>query len=107
MALIDNKINEYLTEKTWTFAEIQDIERTVTNISDSIYETMKPKDKLDLVWDTIVNNADGEEFSRIFIKQVKYQIKAIVAEGIKNHLQSAVITFPKESDADEKPKQNK
>ena len=87
-----------LKNKTWTFAEITNVQNLVDELCDSAYGTMTGKEKLDLVWETDIE--EGLTFGSFFQGLVEKRLADDIAIILKDELSSATVAF-KESNKNE------
>ncbi len=87
-----------LKNKTWTFAEITNVQNLVDELCDSAYGTMTGKEKLDLVWE--IDIEEGLTFGSFFQGLVEKRLADDIAIILKDELSSATVAF-KESNKNE------
>tara|TARA_R100000742_G_C4178210_1_gene14218 strand:- start:11 stop:367 length:357 start_codon:yes stop_codon:yes gene_type:complete len=84
-------VKEKLSKKQWTFDEISNIADVVEELSDTCYDTLKAKGKVDLLWDVEIE--DNLSFGQFFQALVKKTLKSEIAVIVKDELKEAVIQF--------------
>ena len=89
--MLNEKIKEYLRNKTWSFNEIRDITEVIDELADKTYGDLDAKSKVDLLWD--VDIEEGLTFGSFFQGLVKKTLKSEIAIIVKAELDSAIIEF--------------
>jgi len=89
--MLKEKINEKLRDKKWTFSEITNISEIVEELTDSSYDDLTGKEKLDLIWDMDIE--EGLTFGQFFQGLVKKTLQSEIAIIVKEELESATIEF--------------
>jgi hypothetical protein len=102
--MIDEIVKQKLKAKKWKFADISNIDDTVKELSEYVYDTLTAKEKLDLIW----NENIGEQmtFGGLFQEIAQDAIGLVVAKAIKNELDNATISFKNEDDNNEVSKRS-
>ena len=101
--IIINRVKELLTEKEWTFADLQDMNAVVKGMVEILYDELSAKDKLDMIWnrettDTMSYNTLDDEwipmpFGVLFQGLVKEELTAIVIDVVRIELMNANVNF--------------
>tara|TARA_Y100000588_G_scaffold51922_1_gene48876 strand:+ start:20508 stop:20882 length:375 start_codon:yes stop_codon:yes gene_type:complete len=94
--MINEKVKEKLKGRTWTFQEISNINDVISTISNELYDDLNTKEKIDMVWDSIVDDNSGLLFGELFQNLVMNQLDAKIADTIKTELQTANVNFKKD-----------
>ena len=94
-------VKQKLKAKTWNFAEIADIEKTVVELSEYVYDTLTAKEKLDLIWNEKIG--DNMNFGGLFQEIAREAISEVVAKAIKIELGKATVAFNEDDNNDELP----
>jgi len=84
-------VKQKLKAKNWNFAEIADLESTVDELSEYVYDTLTAKEKLDLIWNEKIG--DNMTFGGLFQEIAREAISEVVAKAIKNELEQATVSF--------------
>ena len=84
-------VKQKLKAKTWNFAEIADIEKTVVELSEYVYDTLTAKEKLDLIWNEKIG--DNMNFGGLLQEIAREEISEVVAKAIKIELGKATVAF--------------
>tara|TARA_R100000656_G_scaffold123528_1_gene100204 strand:- start:1159 stop:1524 length:366 start_codon:yes stop_codon:yes gene_type:complete len=90
--MIEDKVMKKLKGKNWTFSEISQVNVLIDTIKEDMYNDLDAKEKLDLVWDKVVD-AEGKTFGEFFKANVDYVLKEQIAIIIKAKLDGAKINF--------------
>ena len=101
--IIINRVKELLTEKEWTFADLQDMNAVVKGMVEILYDELSAKDKLDMIWnrettETMSYNTLDDEwipmpFGVLFQGLVKEELTAIVIDVVRIELMNANVNF--------------
>ena len=94
--MINEKVKEKLKGRTWTFQEISNINDVISTISNELYDDLNTKEKIDMVWDSIVDDNSGLLFGELFQNLVMNQLDAKIADTIKTELQTANVNFKRD-----------
>ena len=94
--MINEKVKEKLKGRTWTFQEISNINDVISTISNELYDDLNTKEKIDMVWDSIVDDKSGLLFGELFQNLVMNQLDAKIADTIKTELQTANVNFKRD-----------
>ena len=94
--MINEKVKEKLKGRTWTFQEISNINDVISTISNELYDDLNTKEKIDMVWDSIVDDNSGLLFGELFQNLVMIQLDAKIADTIKTELQTANVNFKRD-----------
>ena len=94
--MINEKVKEKLKGRTWTFQEISNINDVISTISNELYDDLNTKEKIDMIWDSIVDDNSGLLFGELFQNLVMNQLDAKIADTIKTELQTANVNFKRD-----------
>jgi|TARA_R100000084_G_scaffold65253_1_gene28398 hypothetical protein len=89
--IIEKSIKKEITKRSWTFDDFSDLNNIIQDITEKMYDKIKAKDKLDLVWDKDIE--DGLTFGQFFQGVVKQGLKEKIAEELKDLLKGASVVF--------------
>ena len=108
--MIAKKVKEMLSEKDWTFADLQNINLVVQSMVGVLNDELSAKDKLELVWDSETNHAmsyntlDNEPipmpFSALFQGLVEQELTTNVIAIVKIELMNANVNFNYQKEVD-------
>jgi len=108
--MIAKKVKEMLSEKDWTFADLQNINLVVQSMVGVLNDELSAEDKLELVWDSETNHAmsyntlDNEPipmpFSALFQGLVEQELTTNVIAIVKIELMNANVNFNYQKEVD-------
>jgi len=91
MMMMKERVKEILGNEDWTFADLQDMNLLVDNVSKQILTDLTAEEKLELVWDVPVS--DLETFGMTFETVLLTQMQTVVVGAIKVALLEAKVSF--------------
>ena len=92
---IEEKTKELLSNRNWTFGQLQSMSSIVEEFTETIYAELAPKQKMDLIWyDDIEPYFSAQRpFGELMQLMVKYSISETIAVYLKNELLNANVNF--------------
>jgi len=104
---IEKRTKELLSDRNWTFGQLQSMGSIVDEFTETIYSELEPKKKMDLVWytDTEPYFSAERPFGELMQMMVKHSISETVAVYLKDELLNANVNF-NGGDKNEVPKRS-
>ena len=92
---IENRTKELLSNRNWTFGQLQSMGSIVDEFTDTIYAELEPKEKMDLIWHTDIEPyfSAHRPFGELMQIMVKYSISETIAIYLKDELLNANVNF--------------
>ena len=92
---IENRTKELLSNRNWTFGQLQSMGSIVDEFTDTIYAELEPKEKMDLIWHTDIEPyfSAHRPFGELMQMMVKYSISETIAVYLKDELLNANVNF--------------
>ena len=92
---IKNRTKELLSNRNWTFGQLQSMGSIVEEFTEAIYSELEPKQKMDLIWDTDIEPYFSAQrpFGELMQMMVKYSISETIAVYLKDELLNANVNF--------------
>lgn len=92
---IEEKTKELLSNRNWTFGQLQSMSSIVEEFTEIIYTELEPKEKMDLIWNTDIEPylSAQRPFGELMQMMVKYSISETIAVYLKNELLNANVNF--------------
>ena len=92
---IKNRTKELLSNRNWTFGQLQSMGSIVDEFTEAIYSELEPKQKMDLIWDTDIEPYFSAQrpFGELMQMMVKYSISETIAIYLKDELLNANVNF--------------
>jgi len=92
---IEKRTKELLSDRNWTFGQLQSMGSIVDEFTETIYTELEPKQKMDLVWytDTEPYLSAERPFGELMQMMVKHTISETVAVYLKDELLNANVNF--------------
>ena len=92
---IEKRTKELLSDRNWTFGQLQSMGSIVDEFTETIYSELEPKQKMDLVWytDTEPYLSAERPFGELMQMMVKHTISETVAVYLKDELLNANVNF--------------
>jgi hypothetical protein len=105
-----DKVEEILSSREWTFADLTNMNQLVRNFSDEIYGSLDSKEKLELVWGNTgfelnlyedYKNGKITTFGAFFQTLVTEEIQLQVASILQEQLINANVNFSNNKNKEE------
>lgn len=92
---IEEKTKELLSNRNWTFGQLQSMSSIVDEFTEIIYAELEPKEKMDLIWNTDIEPYFSAQrpFGELMQMMVKYSISETIAIYLKDELLNANVNF--------------
>tara|TARA_R100000030_G_scaffold100949_1_gene95437 strand:+ start:3122 stop:3505 length:384 start_codon:yes stop_codon:yes gene_type:complete len=87
-----DKVEEILSSREWTFADLTNTNKLVRSFSEEIYTQLDAKEKLTIVWEEEIFQKTIQ-FGSFFQNLVMEQIQLEVASILQEQLMSANVNF--------------
>ncbi len=95
-----DKVEEILSSREWTFADLTNMNLLVKDFSEEIYTQLDAKEKLTIVWEEEIFQKTirfGSFFQNLVIEQIQLQVASILQE----QLLSANVNFSNNKNKEE------
>ena len=102
---MQDRVEQILNSKNWTFADLTNMNQLVKNFSEEIYTQLDAKEKLTIVWEEDiyrnVKSSNIQSFGSFFQMLVIEQIQIQVASTLQEQLLTANVNFSNNKNKEE------
>ena len=94
-----DRVEQILSSKNWTFADLTNMSQLVKDFSEDIYGQLDAKEKLTIVWEKDIT--DIQSFGSFFQNLVIEEIQIQVASTLQEQLLKANVNFSNNKNKEE------
>tara|TARA_R100000995_G_scaffold1763_1_gene1154 strand:- start:5285 stop:5665 length:381 start_codon:yes stop_codon:yes gene_type:complete len=96
---MQDRVEQILSSKNWTFADLTNMSQLVKDFSEDIYGQLDAKEKLTIVWEKDIT--DIQSFGSFFQNLVIEEIQIQVASTLQEQLLKANVNFSNNKNKEE------
>jgi len=96
---MQDRVEQILSSKNWTFADLTNMSQLVKDFSEDIYGQLDAKEKLTIVWEKDITNI--QSFGMFFQNLVTEEIQLQVASTLQEQLLTANVNFSNNKNKEE------